>query len=136
MRLDAVMDEVAEVLARITGLNVFAYPPPTLSTPAGYVSYPREIQFDEAYGRGSDVLEDLPVTLLAGEATARPTRDVVAAWASGDGAASLKKHLDEHAWVSCDHVQLGTAEFDVETIGGVAYLAVIFKCHVEGPGGD
>lgn len=136
MRLDDVMDEIAEVINKITGLNVEGYPAPTITAPAGYVSYPREIQFDQTYQRGSDVFVDLPAVLLAGEPTAKSSRDLAAQWASGDGARSLRKHMAEHTWSSCDDVQPSTGEFDVEIIAGVAYLAVIFKCHVEGPGGD
>lgn len=138
MRLDLVMDEVATVASEITGLNVTAYPPPTVTVPAGYVSYPREISFDQAYQRGSDQFIDLPVVLLAGEATVlgTSTRDQVATWAGGDGALSFKARMEEHTWATCDDVTVTQAEFDVEIIAGVAYLAVIFKATCEGPGGD
>lgn len=136
MRLDLVMDEIAGVLKKITDLNVEAYPAATITAPAGYVSYPIRIQYDETYQRGSDQFVDLPMVLLAGDATAPGTRDVVAAWAHGDGPRSVKARMDEHTWETCDDVTVGTAEFDVETIAGIPYLAVIFKATVEGPGGD
>jgi hypothetical protein len=130
------MDEVASVLGQITGLRVFAYPAPTLTPPAGYVSYPQSIDFDETYGRGEDDFTDLPMVLLAGEATARPTRDVVAAWASGDGPKSVKRAMEAHTWTTCDDLTVTSCEFDVETIGGVPYLAAMFKATVVGPGED
>jgi hypothetical protein len=134
VKLNDVMDEVASVLAGITGLRVFPYPAPTLTPPAGYVSYPRSVDFDETYGRGSDQFTDLPMVLLAGEATARPTRDTVAAWVAGDGPLSVKAHMEAHAWTTCDDLTVTSAEFDVETIGAVPYLAAMFKATVVGPG--
>jgi hypothetical protein len=130
------MDEVAQVLKQITGLRVEAFPAATITPPAGYVSYPLRIQFDETYQRGSDQFVDLTFVLLAGEPGARPTRNVIAAWAHGDGPLSVKKRMEDHTWASCDDVTVNTCEFDVETIAGVAYLAAIFKATVEGPGGD
>lgn len=136
MRLDAVMDEAAAALQQISGLRVFAYPPETLVPPAGYVSYPQSVDFDEAYGRGEDVITDLPLVLLAGKATSRAARDTVAAWAAGDGPKSVKQAMDAWSWTSCDHLQVTSCEFDVEKIAGVPYLAVHFKATAVGPGGD
>lgn len=134
MRLDAVMDEVAAVLRQITGLNVFAYPPPTLVPPAGYVSYPQEVRFDEAYVRGEDRIVDLPIVLVASKVTDRTARDTVAAWASGDGPKSVKRAMEAHEWTTCDDLTVNSVEFDVERVAGVDYLAAMFKATVVGPG--
>lgn len=134
MRLDAVMDEVAVVLAQITGLRVTAYPPATLVAPGGYVSYPRSIDFDKTYGRGEDDFTDLPIVLVASKVTDRAARDTVAAWASGDGAKSVKARMEAHAWTSCDDLTVTSCEFDIERIAGVDYLAAMFKATVAGPG--
>lgn len=136
VRLDAVMDEVAGVLAGITGLRVFAYPPPTLTPPAGYVSYPRSIDLDETYGRGEDRFTDLPIVLAIGKAVERAARDTIAAWAAGDGPKSVKAFMEAHTWESCDDLTVTQVEFDVEMIAGVPYLAAMFKATVVGPGGD
>ena len=136
MRLDAVMDEVARALATITGLRVFAYPPPTLSAPAGYVSYPTSIDFDETYRRGEDRYTDLPIVLVAGKPTERSARDTVAAWVAGAGPKSVKAAMEAWAWTTCDDLTVTSCEFDVEPIAGVPYLAAMFKATVVGPGGD
>lgn len=134
MRLNLVMDEVAEVLTTITGLRVLAYPPPTLVPPAGYVSYPQDITYDETYGRGQDQFTDLPIVLVTGKATDRSARDKVTTWAAGSGPLSVKRLMEEHAWVACDDLTINTCEFDVETIGGVPYLVALFKATVVGSG--
>lgn len=135
-RLDAVMIEVAGVLAGITELNVFDYPPEKLTPPAGYVSYPRSIDYDAAYGRGEDGMLDLPLTVVVGKVTTRAARDAVAAWASGDGPRSVKRAMEAHVWTSCDDVTVTSCEFDVEMIAGVPYLAAMFKATVVGQGED
>lgn len=136
MRLDAIMDEVAVVLNRITGLRVTAYPPPTITPPAGYVSYPQAVDFDTTYGRGEDTVRDLPIVLLSGKAVDRAARDTVAAWAAGDGPRSVKAAMEAHAWTSCDDLTVTSCEFDVETIGAVPYLAIMFKATAVGTGED
>lgn len=134
MRLDAVMDEVARVLEKITGLRVTAFPPESLSAPAGYVSYPQSIDMDETYGRGEDRFTDLPMVLVADKVTVRSARDRVAGWAAGDGPQSVKAHMEAHIWESCDDLTVTSCEFDVETIAGTPYLAAMFKATVVGPG--
>lgn len=136
MRLDDVMDETATVLAGITGLNVFAYPIGSLTAPAGYVSYPRSIDFDETYGRGSDQFTDLMIVLVVGKPNDKSARDRVAAWGSGDGPESLKRQMEEHTWTTCDDLTVTSCEFDLEMIGGVPYLAAMFRATVVGQGED
>jgi hypothetical protein len=135
MKLDKVMDEVAAALTQITGLNVFAYPPPTLVPPSGYVSYPESVDFDQTYGRGEDEFTDLRIVLLApGKVYGREARDAVAAWASGDGPKSVKAAMEAWPWKTCDDLTVTSCEFDVELVAGVAYLAAMFKATVAGPG--
>lgn len=136
MDLGAVMDEVATALTQITGLNVFAYPVGTLTAPAGYVSYPQSIDFDETYGRGSDRFTDLPIVLVVGKPNEKSSRDKVAAWGSGDGPESLKRQMEEHTWTTCDDLTVTSCEFDLEMIAGNPYLAAMFKATVVGPGED
>lgn len=137
MKLDLVMDEVALVLKQITGLKVvFPYPPPTLVPPAGYVSYPRSIDFDQEYQRGGDQFTDLPIVLVASKVTDRTARDTVAAWAAGDGPKSIKARMEAWSWTNCDDLTVTSCEFDVERVAGVDYLAAMFKATVVGPGED
>lgn len=135
MKLGEVMDEVAAAVKQITGLsNVFAWPPSSITAPAGYVSYPRSVDFDRTYGRGEDQFTDLPIVLVCGKATDRAARDTVTQWASGDGPRSVKAALESWSWRTCDDLQVTTCEFDVETIAGVPYLAAMFKATAVGPG--
>jgi hypothetical protein len=136
MNLDDVMDEVAAVLAQISGLRVHAYPPDSLTDPAGYVSYPQSVDFDQTYGRGEDQFTDLPMVLVASRVTDRAARTTVSRWAAGSGAQSVKAHMEAHTWQSCDDLTVTSCEFDIETIAGQPYLAAVFKATVVGPGED
>ncbi len=134
VNLATVMDEVAALLEQVTGLRVYPYPPPSINAPAGYVSYPRSIDYDQTYGRGTDQYTDLPIVLLAGKATDRSARDTVAGWCAGSGPDSIKQLLEEHKWVGCDDLTIATCEFDVELLAGIPYLQAMFKATIEGPG--
>lgn len=134
MNLATVMDEIATVMTQISGLTVHPYPIATLTAPAGYISYPREIDFDETYERGTDQFTDLPIVLVAGKANDLAARNRVAEWAAGAGARSLKQAIEGRAWESFDDLTLVSVEFDLESIGGVPYLAAMFKATVVGPG--
>lgn len=134
MNLGDVMDEVAVVLSGITGLQVLAYPPRSVTPPSGYVSYPLSIDFDETYGRGQDQFTDLPMVVLAGKADEKSARDNVAVWTAGTGVGSVKALMEAHAWTTCDDLTVTGAGFGVEQIGVIDYLAVIFKATVVGPG--
>ena len=128
------MDEVAAVLQQITGLRVLGYPAETIVAPGGYVSYPRSIDFDETYGRGSDRFTDLPIVLVASKVTTRTARNTVSKWTAGDGPDSVKTAMEAWSWTTCDEVVVTSAEFDLESIAGVSYLAAMFKATVSGPG--
>lgn len=134
MNLADVMIETAKVLQDALGFTVASWPVAKLVAPAGYVSYPREIDYDQTYQRGSDQFTDLPIVLVCGKANDEAARNTAAAWTDGSGATSVKQLLEQHAWTSCDDLTVTTAEFDVEMLGGVPYLAAMFKATVVGPG--
>jgi len=134
MILSAVMDEIAGVLAGITGLRVHDHPPATVNPPAGIVSYPDRVEYDQTYGRGMDRIRDLGVVLLTGKATDRSARDTVAGWAKGSGSGSVKATLEGHTWTSCHVLVVTSCTFDVVTIAGVDYLAAIFSLDIAGQG--
>lgn len=136
MILAAVMDEVAAAMASLTDLTVYAYPVGSLSAPAGYVSYPRLINYDAAYAEGCDEFTDLPIVLVAGKANDLAARDAVSQWTRRGGDGTLIGALKAYPWVSCDNLDITSAEFDLEIIGGVPYLAAMFKATVLGPGED
>lgn len=134
MNLGAVMDEVGAVLATVSGLRVFDYPPPTLVPPAGVVSYPEAIAFDQTYGRGMDRIGRLPVLLIEGRANDRAARDRVARWAAGGGDGSIKAVFESHDWVSCDVVTVTECTFDVVQVAGIDYIAALFSLDIAGSG--
>lgn len=134
LALARVMEEMATVLSQLSGLRVTGYPPASISGPAGYITYPRNIAFDQTYGRGQDRYEDLPVVLCVADPTDRRTRDRIAPWVDSDGPESVKAIFEDRVWESCSAVEITNAEFDVETVAGVDYLTVIFRATVDGPG--
>lgn len=136
MRLNEVMDEIGLVVAQLVKLEAFAWPVADLPGRSVIVSYPESVDFDQTYGRGEDTITDLPVSVLIGEPTERTTRDEAAKWADGDGVTSVKRTLEDHAWQSCDDVQVVRAEFDVMPVGGIPWLAVTFSCNITGSGKD
>lgn len=134
MRLGEVMDEVAARLAAFSGLRVFGYPPPTVVPPAGIVSYPDKIEYDQTYQRGLDQIVALPVILVVGKATDRAARDTVTDWTDGAGPHSIKTVLESGTYQSCDDVSVTECSFDVVTIAGVDYLAAMFTLDAVGQG--
>lgn len=136
MNLADVMDEIAEAMTQIAGLTVHAYPIASLTGPAGYLAYPRSIDYDEAYDRGEDQFTDLPIVLVVGKANDKSARDKVGKWAAGSGLDSIKGALEGRSWESFDDLTVTSVEFDGEMIGSVPYLAALFKATVVGPGED
>lgn len=134
MILADVMEEVAEVIDQITGLRVTAYPPKSVVPPAGYVSYPQSIDFDQTYRRGRDRFADMPITLLAGKVVERAARDKASQWTAGSGPVSVKALAEAHSWTSCGELTIASVSFDVEELAGVPYLAVVFLATAYGEG--
>lgn len=135
LHLARVMDEVALALGRITGIKqVFAYPPPSVTPPAAYVTYPQQMAYHQSYGRTMADIVGLPIVLLIGKPTEKRVRDTVARWSAPDGVGSVVAALEEWEWTSCDDLTVTSAEFDVETVAGIDYMAVIFTATAVGPG--
>lgn len=133
MDVAVVMQQVADRLDTIDGLQVSAYPPGTVQPPAGVVSYPDTIAFDATYGRGVDRMR-LPVVIVIGRPTDRITRDLIAAYANGSGPASVKAVVEAGSYTAFDVVTVTGVEFDVINIGGVDYMAAIFDLDIAGSG--
>lgn len=135
MNVSDVMEESASVIGLITGVNWLSWPAKTIVPPAGYVSYPQRVVYDLTYGRGADRIENLPLTMLVGNVTDRSAREKAGRWTEGAGAESLKARFEAHKWLSCTEAVLKEASFDVEQIGSVSYLAVVFLADATGKGG-
>jgi hypothetical protein len=134
MDLNDVADEIAATLGTITGLRVHAYPPGSVTPPAGIVSYPQQVDFDETYGRGMDRVRDWPIVIVDGKATDRTARERILSYAAGTGAASVKAVLEAHTWTACDVLRVTSVEFDVVTIASVNYISALFHLDIAGQG--
>jgi hypothetical protein len=135
MIIERVMDEIGAGLTSIAGLRVHAYEEKSVSPPAALVGLPNTIDFDKTYGRGMDEAT-LEVTLLVSEVGgARVARNAIAPYADGTGPMSVKQALERRNYTACDSVTVRSARFDVVTIAGTRYLAVIFTLYITGQGG-
>lgn len=136
MILSDVMDEIAASVRTVSGLEgrTVAYPPPTVTGFAGIVSYPERIDYDQTYGRGMDMIRDLPVLIVVGQATDRGARDRVAQYATGSGPLSIKAAVEADPHTSFDDIRVTSCEFDVVTIATVDYISVMFRMDIAGQG--
>ena len=66
--------------------------PDKIAPPAAIVTYPDSYTFDATYGRGSDTMT-IPVVVLVGRVSARASRDKLAAYVDGAGAAGIPHRL-------------------------------------------
>lgn len=133
MNLASVMDELAEAIEANTGLRVSAYPADRVTPPAATIGYPTSITYDTTMSRGSDSFM-IPILVIIGRSDVRTGRDVLAQYANGSGAESLKAGLESHEYTACDEVRVESADFGTVTIAGVEYLSGIWNVHVIGSG--
>lgn len=129
MNLNDVADELAARLDAIGGLRVFGFPPPTVTPPAGIVSYPVRVDFDATYGRGMDRIDDWPVVVVVGKATERTARERVYEYAN-----TVKGVLEGNAYTSFHTIRVASVDFDVVTIAAVDYIAAVFHLDIAGQG--
>lgn len=134
MDLATVMQAINDRLDTIAGLRCHASPPGSVTPPAAIVSYPDKYDYDETYGRGFDRISALPVVVVVGRPTDRPTRDSIAAYVAPTGPSSVKAVLESGAYSAFDELRVTGVEFDVVGIGGVDYLAAIFTLDIVGSG--
>ena len=136
MKIDDVMQQLANRLDTIPGLRVFAYPPAKITPPAAVVTYPADYSYDATYGRGMDKLQ-LPVVALVGKVSDRATRGQITKYVDGAGAASFKAVLEGNAapaYTAFDSVRVARVVFDVVAIGAVEYLSATFTLDIAGQG--
>lgn len=133
MNLANVMDELGTALETIAGLRVYPYSAKRITPPAAVVVWPEPYTFDATYSRGGDRCT-LPVTVLAGNVDARTSRDLLAQYADGSGASSVKAAIDNHVAAAYDSARTASVEFEVYTVSGVEYLAATFQVEIIGSG--
>lgn len=134
MDLAKVMDELGVALDTIEGLRVFPFWADKITPPAAIVAFPEQITYDTAMRRGGDQME-IPVTVLAGRATVRTARDVLARLASTAGAGAVKPAIENHQTTAWDSVRVTRcSEFLGVTVASVEYLGATFYIDIAGKG--
>lgn len=128
--LNATLDAIGVRLATIPGLRVYDYPPDSVAVPAAVVGFPDSVTYDETMARGTDSTV-IPVTVLVQKVSDRASRDVLAAYLGGVGAASIKAAVDGNLGgvVKDARVASGEAVSPV-IVNGVEYGAAQFLVEV------
>lgn len=129
--VNAAMNGLGIRLATVAGLRVYDYPPDTIAPPAGIVSYPETIEFDQTYAAGAD-RATIPVHVLVGKVSDRATRDALGAYVARTGATSVKTALEADPTLAgvVDSLRVRGATFSNMTVGGGEFLAATFDVEV------
>lgn len=133
MQVKAVMQELAEKAAVISGLTRYPFPTDKPAVPGLIVGYPETVTFDATYGRGEDNLL-IPVVVVVGKVSARLSAQRLADYCSGSGPLSVKQALETGPYVAMYTVRVTGAEFDVVTFNSIDYAAAIFDVEISGAG--
>lgn len=136
MNLDAIMQEVADLVDEIPGLRVQGWPAETISAPAAVVTYPETSTPDLTYGNGA-FRTDPSVVVLVGNVYKKTTRQNVSAYASDDGPQSIKAAIeskDAGEYTSFDDIRVTGTSYEVYAIGAIEYLAATFTLDIIGSG--
>lgn len=135
MNVAAVMQEIADRLDTIDGLNVHGYPALRITVPAATVLYPEDYTYDGTYSRGMDQMT-VRVAVFVNKATGdeRTTRDRLSAYLNGSGPASVKAVLEADTYESLDVLRVVSADLDVYTMNGADYLVAVFELEISGQG--
>lgn len=131
--LVATMVELAAVCGEVTEWPVFDHPPKKVTqVPALIVSYPSNITYNVAGGSGLDRMT-VGLVVVVSRTVDRVAHTELGGFASGAGAGSLRVALeDRDEWETIEGISVQGAEFDVITIAGTEYLAVVITADVVG----
>jgi hypothetical protein len=133
MNLADVMDEMGTALETVDGLRVFPYWADRITPPAAVVAWPDPLTYDATMARGMDRFA-LHVFVMVGRYDARSTRDRLAQYLDGSGAASIKTALDGGTYTACDVVTVQQVVVDSYTAAGIELLGADFTVEVVGQG--
>lgn len=135
MNLTDVMKEIATQLDTIVGLRVAEYPDGPINPPCAVVCMPADpgIEFDDAYGRGSDHMT-IPVVVMVGGSSTRTAWPALAVYCNGTGSSSVKAVIEAGTYTAFDSVRVASVAFDVWTNGASEYPAAIFSLDITGSG--
>lgn len=133
MDLLAIMDEFAEVLGALDGLNGFPYAEATITPPTFVVVPPDNMRPHETGGqatRGRAVRTDIPVLVLVGQA------DPQSAWRELNGwVRRITVALEAHRGQAYDDCAVDRVEFDPMISGGIQYEGAAIYVAVIASGG-
>lgn len=125
--ISQVMDKVGASILGLGGLYVYDYPPDSAQPPFAYVDMPEAIDYDAAMGRGCD-RTTLQIHVGVAGAMSREARDAICAYASTNGATSLKLAI-EHAELGAQ-VRVTKAEFATIQLASGSYLGLVLTLDV------
>ncbi len=133
MNLSTLADELAAAAATITGLRVHRVPGAAIRAPALVVGLPRAVEFDQTYGRGSDVVR-VVLYVLVGRTSERSGGEQMLRYLSGSGTGSVKAAVEGGSYTAADVVHVESAEAGAITADGVEYLGATFDLMIMGRG--
>ena len=134
MNLSDVADELATVLAGVTGLRAFGYPAPSVVPPAAVVGWPDEIDPHATFARGGWTAK-FPVLIAVGKGDVRSSADAVYGYLNSSGAGSVLAAFTNGRGTSYDSAIVTSARVEPITIAGIEYLAALLDVEVMGQGG-
>ena len=129
LNLALTMDALAAKVPAGVAARVYAWPVESVTPPCVVVGYPKTIDFDATFGRGSDTAV-FPMWFLAGKVSTKQARDALSAVISG--AAGIKATLDGALTVGTTTADVRITDCTIEevTVAAVVYLAARFDCEV------
>jgi len=128
INLASVMDAIANTIteAGVTD-RAYAWPVESVSPPCVVVGYPKELDFDVTFTRGSDRAL-FPVYVIVGKVSDRSARDVLSNVITG--ATGIKDALDGDLGGEVSTARVQDCQIEDVNVAGVAYLAAVFTLEV------
>jgi hypothetical protein len=134
VNLADLMDELGAALDEIEGLRVYPYWEDNPQPPFAIVTWPDPINYDATMGRGSDTIE-LDIVVCVARSDPRASRNLMAQYLDGSGAASVKAALEAGTYTTCDFVVVTEARIaDEMSAAGIEVLGAVFQVQITGNG--
>ena len=126
--LAGTMDALAAKVPAST-YRVFAWPVESITPPCVVIGYPKSIDFDTTFGRGSDTAV-FPLWYVVGKVAGKQARDALSDIITG--ASAIKDTLDGALTVGANTADVRVTDCTPEeiTVAGVVYMSACFDCEV------
>lgn len=127
--LAGTMDALAAKVPAAASYRVHAWPMESITPPCVVVGYPKSIDFDTTFGRGSDTAV-FPVWFIVGKIATKQSRDALSEIITG--AAGIKDALDGALTVGATTADVRVTDCTPEevTVAATTYMAARFDCEV------